>query len=214
LLNANSFLDGEQAQTINTVLDMVRGGAVYFYHEGYTYQGVLDSLLALPFFYALGVNALALKLSAVMLCSLYFWSCFILARLINREVAWIVLILILLPPVGNLTVNYAYPTYWLVGFVGNIIFIFFCRVRISSGGSVNHFLLFFFIGLSVYIYTYSILYIATVLILYFLTCSGWEEIRSKILTLKLSQNFCSKWTSREKSIFLFDIVILGFFLGV
>ena len=214
LLNSNSLLDREQAETINTILNMVRGGTLHFYHEGYTYQGVLDSILALPFFYALGVNALALKLSGVMLCSLYFWSCFILAGFVNRRIAWVVLILILLPPADTLRTSFHYPTYWLVGFLGNIIFILFCRVRISSGGSVNYFLLFFFIGLSVYVYTYSILYIATVLIIYFLTCSGWEEIRSKVLTKIISKNFWSKKNIRDKSMFFLDIVILGFVVAV
>lgn len=215
LLNSDSLLNDEYAQTINIMLDMVQGGNVYFYHEGYNYQGILDGLIALPFFYFLGVNALALKLSAVMLCSLYFWSCFILVRFIKRELAWLVLVLIIFPPINMLISNYAYPTYWLVGLLGNLIFILFCRFKsLTSAGGVNYFFLFFFVGLSIYVYTYSILYIATIFISYILTSSWWGKIRSKILSSNLRNQVWSKQSTREKLILLFDVIILGFALGV
>jgi hypothetical protein len=215
LLNADSLLGGEYAQTVNTVLDMVQGGNVYFYHEGFNYQGVLDGLIVLPFFYFLGVNALALKLSGVMLCSFYFWSCFVLVRFIKRELAWVVLVLIIFPPINMLMSNYNYPAYWLVGFLGNIIFILFCRSKsLASAGYVNHFFLYFFIGLSIYVYTYSILYIGTILISYVLTSSWWGNMRSKIVFSSLRKQVWVKQSTREKLILFFDIIISGFAFGV
>ena len=53
LMNADFLLGWEEAQLINHVIDMVQGGSVFFYYEGVSYQGILDSLVALPFFYFL-----------------------------------------------------------------------------------------------------------------------------------------------------------------
>ena len=215
LLNADYLLGWEEARLINTVLDMARGGPVYFYHEGASYQGILDNLIALPFFYFFGTNTLALKLSGLMCFSLYLWSCFYLTFLIKREAVWIAMILLLFPPTSILLINYNSAAYSLICFFGNIIFILFSRAQSSSAVNLPViFFLFFTVGLAIYSYTYSILYIAAIFILYLLTQPQWEEMRSKFSSVKLKQWARTKWPPREKFTFLFDSILAVFIFVV
>ena len=215
LMNADFLLGWEEAQLINRVMDMVQGGPVFFYYEGVSYQGILDSLFALPFFYIFGVNTLALKLSSLGLFALYIWSCFILAKLIDRTIIWVVLIFLLFPPISLLLTTYTYGSYALICFLGNIILILFCRARSSKRVKPTIiFFLFFVIGLSIYTFTYSILYISSIFILFLLSQPDWDEFRSAISIKNLKQLAWIEQKPKGKWLFIFDTLIVAFVFGV
>ena len=215
LINADFLVGWEEAQLVNWVLDMVRGGPIFFYHEGVSYQGILDTLVALPFFYFFGVNTLALKLSSLCLFALYIWSCFFLSYLINQKISWVTLILLLFPPMSILMTTYLYGSYSLICFLGNVILILFCRTQSEDGSSpIVIFFIFFVMGLAIYSFTYAILYIATVFILFVLSQPQWGDIRSNISFKKLNQMVWAEQTTKGKMVFIFDSLILVFIFGV
>ena len=215
LINASSLITWEEAEMINRVIDILKEKSVFFYYDGVSYQGILDNLFALPFFYFLGINSLSLKLAHLSIFSLYIWSSVFLATLIKRETFWVVLILLLFPSINAFLLSYTYPTYSLTCLLGNIIFILFCRIQSPEGSTrIVIFFLSFFIGLSIYTYTYSILYIASIAILFILNHPEWNNTKSKISLTKFKSLFWVEQTPKEIFIFIFDLIISAFILCI
>ena len=100
-------------------------------------------------------------------------------------------------------------------FLGNLIFLFFIKAKsCNKKNNVIIFFLFFCMGFAIYTYTYSLIFILTVGILYALTHPDWFKIRERISTKNLISFFKNKKTKTELARQLFDALIIIFFIAV
>ena len=65
LLNADFFLQFDEAGQAGFAINLFRGDPVPFYYpakDAFTYTGIQQSLFAIPFYWLIGISALAYKL--------------------------------------------------------------------------------------------------------------------------------------------------------
>ena len=127
LLNADLFLDSDEAFNANSILGLINGKSWFFYYEGERYHGILDGLIAIPFFLFLGIKSLAYKLPTVIYFSLYIWTTWLIVKQISNSTAWILLTLMLFSPITVLKVSTTTVPHTLICLMGNVIFLCFIR---------------------------------------------------------------------------------------
>ena len=74
LLNADFFMQFDEVAQAGFTLNLMKGSPLTFYYPSsahFSYHGILHGLFAIPFFWLLGVNALAYKLLAIIFHSIY-----------------------------------------------------------------------------------------------------------------------------------------------
>jgi hypothetical protein len=215
LVNADNLLTFDEAYQGSQILDMLNGGPVHFYYEGETYAGIFLGLAAAPFFWMFGVSAFAYKVPATIAYALYILSSYWIARKINPPVALTVVILMIFSPIAALLISTNNWQHNLMIVLGNIIVLLFFKIKESTAprGSTI-FMLGAVIGFSIYSYTYSILYIASVAILFVLTHDGWSLLREKLSIIVLVDWWKGQQSGKMKLVRVIDIVIICFLTAI
>jgi hypothetical protein len=199
----------------NHIMDLLNGGPFYFYYDFARYFGITNGLAAIPFFLILGVGPLSFKLPAVCFYALYILSTYWLVKKIHPQAALTAVLLMIFssPAILSLTtMNYGVG---LICFLGNLIFLSFIKVKETGGTKAFYcFLLGLFIGFAIYTFTYSIVYIGSILILFVLSNNSWETFRSKISIKVIASRYMAQKGGIQKFVSILDGIILFFILTV
>ena len=165
LINADAFLTVDEGFLASDMLDLFRGGPFSLYPENVSYTGIFSTLGAIPFFSMFGVSSLTFKLAGILYYAIYIWTFFFLVKRLNQRIAWVsVFLLVLCPPnILSLTTN-TYPHILLAAFANATFIIFFSNKE--NPNYLKVFCLTFLIGFSFYIYTFSIIYLLVIIILW------------------------------------------------
>jgi hypothetical protein len=165
LVNAEVFLNIDEAFMANDMANLFEGDQFHFYHENVSYHGIFHSLIAIPFFWLFGVSSFAFKLPSILYYTLYIWTFFLLTMRINRKIAWISVALLVLCPPGILNITvYNFP-HTLVAGLGNVAFL----IYLSHRDNPTHrkiFYITFIMGFSLYVYILSAIYSAVIIFLW------------------------------------------------
>jgi hypothetical protein len=215
LVNADYFLSFDEAYQGGQIIDLLKGGPVQFYYEGESYAGIFLGLAAAPFFWLFGISAFAYKVPATIAYALYIMSSYWIAKKINPSTALTVVFLMIFPPIATLVISVNNWPHNLIVFLGNAMILLFFKYKESENPGVGIvFLLGATIGFSIYSYTYSILYIASLVILFVLTHQHWDSVRSKISIKVLLVWWQGKKTVRLKIVGILDAVIVLFVAAI
>ncbi len=211
LINSDHFFTGDDGMMANTILRLLAGDPIVFYYDSVKYMGLTFGLTSVPFMWILGIKTVAYQLPATLFYSLYVWTNYLLAKFIAPRTALLLLILMLIPPS---TITFMSTHNWPhipAAFFGNVIFLLFIQAKISKNNQdVVVFFLFLSMGLAIYTYTFSLIYISVIALLYFLSHPKWNQFREKI-TLSAFVSFIKRKESRTQRICRFlDILILIF----
>jgi hypothetical protein len=214
-VNSDSFFSYDEGLLAGTILNILNGGPVVFYYETARTFGLTFGLVSSPLISFLGPTSLAFNLPATLFYSLYLWTTYLIARILIPRTAYLVFIMLIFTPyyVTNLS-THNWP-HIPAAFLGNLIFLFFIKIKLSkSFSSPVFFSLFFVIGLAIYTYTYSLIYILTISILYALTHPLWKQIREKLSIANVIVVFKNKQKKLDIFCLLLDILLIIFLLSV
>ena len=213
LLNSSLILQFDEAIQASEIIRLMKGEAFFFYFDYARYHGILHGILAIPFFWLLGISATAYKLTPVLYYAAYIWTTYLLAKAINKKVALITLILLIIP---SLTMSSMATHNWqnsLIIVLGNLILLLYFKVNTSGKSTLWIFTFFFFLGLSIYEYSYAIIYFALIAIMFILSHPFWGDIRSKISFKKIVQHIRGSENKFETCLKIFDCIILLIFVA-
>ena len=215
LVNSDLSLTSDEALMANHIMDLWNGGPFYFYYDFARYFGITNGLAAIPFFLILGVGSLAFKLPAVCFYALYVLSTYWLVKKIHPQAALTVILLMVFcsPAIFFLTTkNWGLG---LICFLGNLIFLSFIKIKETGGTKAFcFFLLGFFVGFAIYTFTYSIVYVGSILILFVLSNNSWETFRTKISIKAIASRYMTQKKGVLKLISILDVLILFFIFTV
>jgi len=181
LLNADLFLSGDEGYLANYLVDLINGGQFSFFYENSSYEGSLLHLITIPFFWLFGISAFTFKLPAIFFYALYIWTFFLLVLRLNIKAAWISAVLLVFCPPSILhftTFNYSNIQ---IAFIGNVAFLIFLSNR-KNPSFIKVFYINFLMGLSLYIFIYSIIYFGVLITLWIIDAKF--SFRNKLLLLK------------------------------
>ena len=214
-LNSDYFFSPDEGMLASTIIDLLNGGPVTFYYPSGRTFGLTFGLVASPFIWVLGPTSLAFNLPATLFYSLYLWTTYLIARILIPRTAYLVFLMLIFTPVYvTFMTTHNWP-HIPAAFLGNLIFLLFIKTKLSKRNSGPIiFALFFIMGLAIYTYTYSLIYILTISILYALTHPRWNQIREKISIATVVIFLKSKKTKMEIFCLLLDVLILLFFIAV
>ena len=212
LANPSIFLSSDEAPQAWLIKSLMDGAPLFYYYSDKNYHGITIGLAAIPFFWVLGVNALAYKLPAIMFHSFYILTAYFIAKRIDKEIGLLVAFLMLMASpyiVGMTTQNWPHH---LIALLGNIMFLILIKLKLCEQKNNKRliFLLFFTAGFSIYTYTYSILFIFTAFVLLILTHESWQEIRSRIFKFNIN----SENNRIQKIVRILDLIIILFIFGI
>jgi hypothetical protein len=217
LVNSSYYLssidESPHAWLIKSLMD---GAPLFFYFSDKNYHGITIGLAAIPFFWLLGVNALAYKLPAIIFHSIYLLTSYFVAKKINKNIGLLVVFLMLLAPQYVFYISFQNWPHHLVALLGNVIFLIVMTLK-TPGKKNKKFLIFslsLIMGLAVYTYTYSIVFLFTVLVVFILTHESWPEIRLRIWSLKLKNLFDGATSLNLKIARVLDTIIFFFILAI
>ena len=165
LINADLFLNADEAFMASDMLDLMKGGTFSFYHENVSYHGIFHSLIAIPFFWLFGISSFTFKLPIVLFYTLYIWTFFLLMMRLNTKIAWISVGLLILCPPSILHLTTVYLPHILIASLGNAGFLIFLSYR-DNPSYLKIFYITFLMGFSFYIYTFTIIYILVIIFLW------------------------------------------------
>ncbi len=215
LVNADYFLTYDEAHQALQILSLQEGGPISFYYEGERYAGIFLGIAAIPFYWLLGVGALAYKLPGTLAYALYVLSVYWIVKKFRPSAALIAVFLVIFSSPAILFISSNNWQHNLIFFLGNIIFLCFFKIsesEVPRAGSV--FLLGFIMGFSIYSYTYSILYIATITILYVLSSKHWEVTRNTFSPSNIIARFQASPSNKLKLVLILDGVIIFFMAAI
>jgi hypothetical protein len=181
LLNADFFLNSDEGFLANYLVDLINGGKFSFFYENVSYEGTLLNLIAIPFFWLFGISAFTFKLTAIFFYALYIWTFFLLVLRLNVKTAWISTALLVTCPPSILdltTLNYSNLQ---IQFIGNVAFLIFLSNR-KNPSFIKVFYINFLMGLSLYIYTYSIIFFGVLIVVWIIDAKF--SFRNNLLLLK------------------------------
>jgi hypothetical protein len=208
LLNAPLVLQFDEGIQAAEIIRLMKGEAFFFYFDYARYHGILHSFFAIPFFWLMGISAMAYKLPAVLFYAAYVWTTYLLAKTINKGVALISLFLLIVP---SPAISFLATHNWqnsIIIVLGNLILLLYFKAKSSDKNLPWVFWLFFFLGLAIYEYSYAIIYFATITIMFGLSHPLWTEIRSKISFRKINQTIKGSGTRFNAGLKIFDGIIL------
>jgi len=214
-INGDHFFTSDEGMLGSTILDLMNGERFAFYYDFGNTFGLTFGLVSAPLIWLLGPTSVAYNLPATLFYSLYLWTTYLIAKTIIPRTAYLVLVLMIFTPsyITELT-THNWP-HVPAAFLGNCIFLLFIKLKLSEKNNISViFLLFFTMGLAIYTYTYSLIFILTIAILYALTHSQWDQIKGKFSVEFFIEIFKNKKSKREVVCQLLDILIFIFFLVV
>ena len=215
IFNSDHFFTSDEGVMANTIMNMLEGGSIVFYYDYARYFGLTGGILAVPFMWIFGFNTMAFNLPATLFFSLYLWTLYLIAREIIPGMAFLVLILILIsPPFVTQMTTHNWP-HIASAFFGNLIFLLFIKVKLSEEKRVGIiFFLFFSMGLAIYTYTFSLIYISVVAFLHALSCPQWNQLRQRFSLASLAGWFKGQKSKRKVFVQILDVVIVLFLLVI
>ncbi len=216
LINSDYNFTADEGLMANSLLTLLDGGPIRFYTDNLRTEGLLTfTLMSVPFTWLLGTTTLAFQLPGTLYYSAYLWTTYLVAKSLIPRSAPIVLPLIFFasPAVMSLsTHNYVHI---LSAALGNLMFLLFIRAKSSAENNGRTiFLICLTMGLAIYAFTYSLLYIATVVILFALTHPQWDSFRKKISFQTLSTYFSHRKSKLEIFTGFLDLTILIFSIAI
>jgi len=216
LANSSIFLSSDEAPHAWLIKSLMDGAPLFYYFSDKNYHGITIGLAAIPFFWVLGVNALAYKLPAIMFHSFYVLTAYFIAKRIDKEIGLLVAFLLLMAPPYIVEITTQNWPHHIIALLGNIMFLIFMKLKLheqkNNKGLI--FLLFLIAGFSIYTYTYSILFIFTVFALLTLTNESWQEIRSGIFNFSPKTLLNSEHNRAQKTVRILDIIIFFFIVAI
>ncbi len=215
LINSDYFFTYDEAYQALQILSLQEGGPISFYYDGERYAGIFLGLTAIPFFWLFGVGALAYKLPGILAYSCYVVSVYWVVKNIRPSAAFIAVLLVLFssPPILFISSNNWQHN--LIVFLGNVIFLCFFKINESRVPRTGlNFLLGFVMGFAIYSYTYSILYIATLALLFVLSWKHWEVVRDALSIRKMIARFQDSPSKKLKLVMILDKVIVVFVAAI
>ena len=214
-INAENFLNFDEAYQGSQIIDLMNGGPIHFYYEGVSYAGIPLGLASIPLFWMFGISAFAYKVPATLAYALYILSSYWIAKRIYPPGALIAVILLLFSPLSALHISTNNWQHNLILFLGNFIFLLFLKIKESSEpNDTNILMLGIVTGFSIYSYTFSILYIATIAILFALTHESWSLFRAKISMLVFRSWWQGDKTRKMKLVRIIDVIIFCFLVAI
>ena len=214
-LNSDHFFTSDEGMLASTILDLLNGGPIVFYYDFGRTFGLTFGLASAPFIWIFGATSTAFNLPATLFYSLYTWTTYLLSKTLAPRTAYLILTLMLFTPyfITELT-THNWP-HVPAAFLGNLIFLLFMKVKLSErNNGPMVFFLFFTMGVAIYTYTFSTIYILTIVILYALTHPQWDQLRGKISVEALIGRFKNKKTKKEIICRLLDVLIFMFSVAV
>jgi hypothetical protein len=214
-LNSDHFFTYDEGMLANTILYLLNGGPIVFYYDTARTFGLTFGLAASPFMWLMGPTSLAYNLPATLFYSLYLWTTYLIARILIPRTAYLVFIMLIFTPNYITFMSTHNWPHIPAAFLGNLIFLLFIKTKIPGRiSSPIIFALFFVMGFAIYTYTYSLIYILTIGILYTLTHPLWKQIRENLSFTTLVVCFKNKKTKLEIFCLLLDILLILFFIAV
>ena len=215
LINSDLSLTADEGIMAYQILDLYKGNSYFAYYDVTKYFGITNGLAAFPFFLILGVGSLAFKLPPICFYALYILSTYWLVKKIHPQAALTVILLMIFSSTAVLSISSLNYGVVLVCFLGNLMFLSFLKVKETGGTkAVYCFLLGFYVGFAIYTFTYSIVYIGSILILFVLSNNSWETFRSKISIKVIASRYMAQKGGIHKFISILDAIILFFILTV
>ena len=216
IFNSDHFFTADVGLMANTIMNILEGGSIVFYYDYARYFGLTGGILAVPFMWIFGFNTMAFNLPATLFFSLYLWTLYLIAREIIPGMAFLVLMLMLIsPPFITQMTTHNWP-HIASAFFGNIIFLLFIKIKLSEkkrGGII--FFLFFTMGLAIYTYTFSLIYISVVALLHALSYPTVEGSLDKDFSLaSLAGWFKGQKTKTKVFVQILDVVIVLFLMVI
>ena len=200
---------------VNTIMNLLEGGSIVFYYDYARYFGLTGGMLAVPFMWVLGFNTMAFNLPATLFFSLYLWTLYLIVREIISGMALLVLMLLLIsPPFITEMTTHNWP-HIASAFLGNLIFLLFIKFKSSkeNRGCIIFFL-FFSMGLAIYTYTFSLIYISVIALLQALSYPQWNNLRQRFDLVSLVDCFKGPKTWRETFVQTLDVLIVLFLMVI
>jgi hypothetical protein len=211
--NSDHFFTADEGLMVNTIMNLLEGGSIVFYYDYARYFGLTGGILAVPFMWILGFNTMAFNLPGTLFFSLYLWTLYLIAREIIPGMALLVLMLLLIsPPYVTQITTHNWP-HIASAFLGNLIFLLYIKVKLignKRGGII--FFLFFSMGLAIYTYTFSLIYISVVALLHALSYPKWNALRQRFCMASLAG-----WYKGQKTkvfVQILDVVIVLFLMVI
>ena len=211
LINADFLVTLDEADQGSQIIDLMKGGPIFFYFEAERYAGIFLGLAAIPFFWILGLGGLAYKIPAVIAHAGYVLSAYWIVRKIHPPAALIAAFLMIFVPYPILYISTHNWQHNLAYFLGNLVFLLFIKsdeVKHSGAGII--FMLGVAMGAAVYTYTYSVLYCATVAVLFVLVHEKWSLVRDRISFEAISTWWRGEKLKKKKLVRVLDVIIYGF----
>ena len=214
-LNSDYFFNADDGLLASHILDLLNGDQFILYFPFGRTFGVTFGIISAPFIWLFGPTTLAYSLPGTLFYASYLWTTYLIAKILIPRTAYFVFILLFFTPYFITELSTHNWPHILTAFLGNLIFLLFIKAKLSKrSSSVVIFFLFFTMGLAVYTYTYSLIFILAVGILYALSHPQWGEIREKVSFTTLIDSFRNKKTKREIFCQLLDFTIFLFFVAV
>ena len=210
-INSDHLFTSDDAMMANTILRLLAGDSIVFYNDSVKYMGLTFGLASVPFMWVLGIKTVAYQLPATLFYSLYVWTNYLLAKFLVPRTALLLLVLMLIPPPSITAMSTHNWPHIPAAFFGNVIFLLFIQAKISKNNQeMVVFFLFLSMGLAIYTYTFSLIYISVVALLYLLSHPKWNQFREEI-SLSTFVSFFKRKGSRAQRICRFlDILIFLF----
>jgi hypothetical protein len=218
LLNADFFLQFDEAAQAAFTVNLMKGSPLTSYYPNvshFSYHGILHGLFAIPFFWLIGKSASAYKLAAVLFYAVHTWGTCWISGKINPKAPFLVgLLMVFCSPVMVYiaTHNWSNSVILSLGSLSLVLFIQCYKSREKL--TLKIFLLFFTMGLSIYAYTYSIVYVTTIFFIFILTSTWWKNTRSNFNLSRVSIGWKNGWKNLENKrlrlVRLLDLIILCF----
>ena len=211
LINSDHFFTPADGLMANTILRLLAGDPIVFYYDFVKYMGLTFGLASVPFMWILGVKTVAYQLPATLFYSLYVWTNYLLAKALAPRTAPLVIALMLISPPHITEMSTHNWPHIPAAFFGNVIFLLFIQAKISKNNQeMVVFFLFLSMGLAIYTYTFSLIYISVVALLYLLSHPKWNQFREEI-SLSTFVIFFKRKGSRAQRICRFLDVLFFYF---
>ena len=216
LANANVFLDADEGFMATHMVEAIKSGNFSLYYERVRYGGNFNGYLVLPFFLIMGFTALAYKLPAVLCYGLYVWTFYLLVKKYRNDIALTVVIFMVFAPPHLLDLSTRNYPHLIVGILGNFLFLLADQIIKKQRNNTNTkiFFLGLVVGFSIYVYSYSAIYIATVFIILFLANPDWHTWRGDSSLISFLNPFKNCGNIKKIILRVIDIVMGVIFLGI
>ena len=214
-LNNDYFFNGDDGLLASKTLDILNGDQFGFYLPTGKTFGLTFGIFCAPFIWLLGSTTLASSLPGTLYYALYLWTTYLIAKILIPRTAYFVFILLFFTPFFITELSTHNWPHILAAFLGNLIFLLFIKAKSSQANNSGViFFLCFTMGLAIYTYTYSLIFILSVGILYTLSHPKWVQIREKISFTTLVSFLKNKKTKRGFCCQLLNLIIFLFFIAV